>query len=349
MIQTGYPSAEPAGSGQCAWCMGVPLVARRTLNDEEKRGIRADARALRLAAWWIFCTFPVLLFAFVIAFIQTDDLLARTWLDSAMFLLVVVILPLDLAACYSKGAAARDLRRDAERGYVEQFAGTLPAGGFVLPSASARRRALIRAGFSPRAGGSNLSLEILPVSRIVWSVDQIRSPGRVRAFTGIAARLPAQAAIAAQWLQPAVRREDYTIYTGRRQTSEEERAEMRSFARGWWKRIGRGLFALLFMGNVLLIKRPASEQGPNPFTGSMVFISAIVVYRMVLRIRFALSLSRIARIGEVTIYQRVVHPDTPAPSTPALPNPVVEMLPGTKTIWTLDGRPAGWRLRRYWA
>ncbi len=182
---------------------------------------------------------------------------------------------------------------------------------------------------------SEVVLEVLKQSRLVWSVNGYPQESWVVVQRGRTAGAPDQARLAAQYVKP-VETEDGTFRLHQRALSEGECSELRAYL----PRVKLAGFVIALVMNVVavahLIAHLRKPQGLPLMGIVMVTVAGWCDVNLVFAMRARRKMLQDLRERYVVIYQ----PD-PAPN--ASQESVVEYLPNAGTEWTTGGRASAWR------
>src|SRR6267142_571829 len=182
---------------------------------------------------------------------------------------------------------------------------------------------------------SEVVLEVLKQSRLVWSVNGHPQESWVVVQRGRTAGAPDQARLAAQYVKP-VETEDGTFRLHQRPLSEGECSELRAYL----PRVKLAGFVIALVMNVVavahLVAHLRKPQGLPLMGIVMVTVAGWCDVNLVFAMRARRKMLQDLRERYVVIYQ----PD-PAPN--ASQESVVEYLPNAGTEWTTGGRAAAWR------
>lgn len=288
---------------------------------------------------------PVLFIALAIGtLIEEQSSFARGIGTGGMWLLLGVCVALVLVG-RSWWMESRAVRRDARLGYVERYRVALNE---ALASHPWLAR-LVEDGLLTREARSVHYLEVLPTSGCLWRANGARlrrwAPLLPSRFTELAPT-PPFAAIAAEWVEPAVG-DSSGLHVGERELTGEEIRELKRYNRR--QRIQHARVALpltLWFGTVLWFciqsgRLPAGYQ-LVPFLGLAIVTLAWDALLVVCLLRTRL-LAQDARVGRVVIARFTE--DAPSESDmPAALSPPVELLPVSGAEWTTGGLPAEWRV-----
>jgi hypothetical protein len=330
---------------------GLRRAGRRALTLAERRAVRGQSRRRwgLLAGAVIGCWIALLLAMGVGAAVEDAEGAARLMLAGVTLLLLVGAIAVFLAARHFL-AESRALARDARRGSVQQFQGTLPTEAGDDP----RLRSLFEAGLVKRDPEAVQSFEILPHSGILWQANGAR-PRRWISFLPPepveVAETPAFAAMAAEWAEP-LGGDETPARVGQRDLSPDEVRELRQQTR----RALRVRLVWIIPYNLWfwIVIGLALRQGHLPRASGWSFwhdfVSFLLLGGIAIAGDVALARSfreagrhaRDARIGRVVILRSPLMPaDGPEAAPPACVT--LELLPVSEAVWTVDGEPAGWR------
>ena len=311
------------------WCAGLRVTRSRLLTVAEFRRIRRSRRVnLAKASAWLLAA-AVVLGACVVAMVMATA--AEPPIETARVILVALGIFLGVPLCivisndYFKRSALLKLQyRDSEVLVCEGTIGELVA---EPPELEHLREQV--------GEGTEVMLEVLKQSGLVWSVNGHTPESWVPVQRGRTAGAPEQARLAAQYVK-RVETEDGTFRLHQRALSDGECSELRAYLPRI--KLFGGLVALL-MNAVAVAHLVSQMQSPKalPLTGIvMVTVAVWCDVNLVLAMRARRKMLQDLHERYVVIYQ----PD-PAPN--ASQESVVEYLPNAGAEWTTGGRAAAWR------
>ena len=330
------------------WCIGMPLTGQRPLESEERENIVLEEKALRYKGLTAILISPLITVMVMLITItnhfQGKDVHETFFISS--LLCMFLLLPASILLSRDSFRRSRRLKQDLDCGIVKQFSGHLHKDLIKRGSVST----LFTRQLSLN-GDDEASIEVLSESFRVWKVQGSPAPSWREARTVSIAAQPEIARIAAQWLQPAQLPNGETINMGRRELSNEERAEIIRIAKKIWIR-HLPMSAALSVWLVILVTLIGSDGLAHDRTQLMhlwflAFLTFTMVYRLSMEYRRSRRLLSDERGGAVIIAE--VYKDAPASSVSSSPERqeakkvVVELLSVTRWLWTEDGRPAIWR------
>jgi hypothetical protein len=229
------------------------------------------------------------------------------------------------------------LRRLRKAEYVRRFEG--PLQGWVDPS-DVSLRTLLEMGLLDPENEEPVVLELLSDRDELYSVDGVRVWKEVPIGVTRAARAPAEPIVLdvpADWAEDG---EQPDLW--RRRPSQEELDEIAGYARVDWRTLLRILPAAVLLPWVMLGPLLSAFNVPWQ-TAVWVVVAAEAALMAVLAYLDSADRRRLradAEFGWVLVVPTTVHAseeDEPGPG------PVVEVLPVTERVWTIDGKPAAWR------
>jgi hypothetical protein len=331
------------------WCAGLPLTARRPLDEAERRVVIAQiARLTRLLGTLALLCVAVAAWPFVLAAIgRGGAFLSFTPAAIAWLASWILCLP-------ALGLLFRDVFRNLSRrlsdlraGEAMVFAGAIPGE----PERSREQQRMVRFGALGAEGGVQ-QLVVLAGSHAVhvrnargrdvfvpaW-VHEV-APGPAYEF-----RVPLSREVARIEGQPE-------MYFERRSLGEPEVAELRAYVRRL-RRIERSqAIAALLVGYALWRVSSWVRGQVNPVTGLGDLLSAaaaaitggLFLRHYLQRLRFSEKLARDVATGwALTLCPGAGAPPENEAAGDAPHAPPVEFLPHSGAVWMDRGRPARWR------
>jgi hypothetical protein len=339
------PTDQPLEADRPAPAAFTP-VGRRRLTQEERTSLSRRARLVEARIGLLVMAFPFLLFfALAIGTLMDEPSpWARQLGATGMLLLLVGCIVLALRA-RSWVIESRSVRRDARLGYVEQFRGVLSG-----PLASHPWMARLLAEGLLKGGSSEMQyLEVLPTSGYLWQANGARLdhwhsawPAREVAL----AETPAFAAIAAEWVEPAVD-DPSGLHVGERELTPDEIRELMQYIRRQRLRYARVALPLtVWLGAILGL---CLQSGRLPTGYELLMLAGLgiataawdaLLVSCLLKTRL---LSHDARVGRVIIARFTEESEAERAESSTL-SPPVEVLPVSGAEWTSSGLPAAWRI-----
>ena len=313
------------------WCAGLTVPRSRLLTVAEFRRIRLGRRMnLAKASAWLLGAAVVL--AACVAAMTMCTAPAEPPIETARVILVALGIFLGVPLCiviandyFKRSALLRQQYRDSEVLVCEGTVGELMA---EPPELEHLRRQI-------GGEGSEVVLEVLKQSGLVWSVNGETEESWVPVQRGRTVGAPEQARLAAQYVKP-VETDEGTFRLHQRALSDGECSELRAYLPRI--KLFGGLVALL-MNAVAVAHLVAQMQSPKalPLTGIVMVTVAVWCYaNLVFAFRTRRKMLQDLRERYVVIYQ-------PDPAPDASQESVVEYLPNAGYEWTTGGRAAAWR------
>jgi len=326
--------SENAAANTAAWCAGLKFAGRRELSTEERVDLQARARRLRLRGWLLVISGPmVFVVLFPVCLLQPElgALAVVTWL--------LLGVPLCTLTARDSFRGSRTLREDERAGYASRFEGQL-AEEYAI---DAMVQALLRAGLLKARAEEAQWIEVLPASRLVWRVNGMQPERWIPASCAEVAETPAFASLAAEWVQPAMLGAEGAPHVNQRDLSQAERGELALFMRALLLRSLPLLLLFNLWACFLLFDSTVQKEPPLFF----LFLAATVWvdWKMLKRLRLRAQLAQDLQRGSLMIVRWPVTPPEETPDVVAL-SPPLEILPASRVLWTVDGRPAPWRTIR---
>ena len=312
------------------WCAGLRVTRSRLLTVAEFRRIQLGRRVnLVKASAWLLAALVILVACAAVLGISPAP--REPLVANALLILVSLGIFLGAPLCivmsndyFKLAALLKRQYRDSEVLVCDGAVADLVA---EPPELEHLRR---ESGES-----SEVVLEVLKQSRLVWSVNGHLQESWVVVQRGRTAGAPDQARLAAQYVKP-VETEDGTFRLHQRPLSEGECSELRAYL----PRLKLAGFVIALVMNVVavahLIAHLRKPQGLPLMGIVMVTVAGWCDVNLVFAMRARRKMLQDLRGRYVVIYQ----PD-PAPN--ASQESVVEYLPNAGTEWTTGGRAAAWR------
>lgn len=336
------------------WCAGFPLFFVRAMQAEDREAIHQKINKFRRRAWKFSIFYGVLTYLFCWRAISTADDSSSDFQQLYPLLLGLMILLLIaiLAIVADLWLHIRRLTHDLDQGIVKRYGG-FPAMSSHIDQSFYR---LQRARLAPEHPYAGWWFEVLPSSRYVFQTSQGPVKRWIEVRTADVAETPSFARIAAQWLNPAARKDNQTLMRGERDLSQEEREEVLLQAKTRWKRPLLG--AIFWPINLIFILSSVSPEARNNSMIPQLVFSAVAVgalYRFVNGFYDARKLYLDAKTNRVVILQtrisvlveadsgQVVEEPTESSQERTLEGTLLEVLPHSKWVWTQNGWPAVWR------
>jgi hypothetical protein len=320
--------AKTGNTGVIESCAGLERVENRVLDQEERRRVRWKGVRLRLAGFGLeflaFVALLAILAVFVIYFGR-----ASGWQPALMLIFVFVfpaILFLPSLSLLKRGGR---LRKVARAGYLRCFRGRIGPCDIGDPAVRALKKAKLLKGIDME---SEVSLELLPEDDLLYAVN-----GRtVRAHFPIhvtrATPPPADAVVLGvpeAWFGP-----EAAAHLERRRLSEAEIDELLAYiTRGrklWTRTILLGVWSGFVAASILDHTRVEPRVG---IAASLIMGGVTMAWYQ----RRVYKHRRVLR-GDASVGWAIIH--SPKEGVEA---PVLEILPVSRIVWTVGGKPAGWR------
>ncbi len=335
------------------WCAGLAFVSQRPLDEEERRCLISEAR--RDIGWGVA---TALAFLFILGIIPAVIYLAPSIGNDIMDGLIVPLGLVMLVGLVAAGlisfqlfVSAKQVRKDLKNGYLKKYAGA----GSKYIERSRKFSELRKLNGNPDVS-NGVWIEVLPLSNRVWTYSEQRVRSWIVAESYNVADQPAFAELAAQWLEPFAQNDDSILLYGRREMTTTEKAELKSHIRkiGW---IGLRTLILFTICMAYFIQSLVLEAHDWLF----LILFAILLFRINIRrvklIKRSFQLKKDLRLGYLVIFRsesKAVpvcgageieevkgedHMEAPSKSPQTF-----ELLPFTRTVWSTEGHPAGWRV-----
>ncbi len=336
---------EPSREDECL-CAGLPFQDTRPFEAKDLEILRRWRRHLHIRAliWLLAIPLPVV---FPLAFGWAEESL-RLYPRGGLFsaILSVSIFAAMLGAAWAilcareNFSCARKLKRCARQGGVRRFQGIIR----WHDTSDASIPILASSGLLSRDANETTTLELFSEQDAVFQVNG-RTATRwinVRVTRGATRpESPVELAVPPQWYQagPGVELE-------RRRLTPAEVEEVRQYGRvklPWISAVSSVILMLWIGGHVdNLVVRWLS--GPR-FSG-LLGAAALISIPVVRRFRHARRIAELYRHDAEDAWAIIVTPNAVgegAASAETREARQFEFLPATQAMWTIDGRPAGWR------
>lgn len=324
-------------------CAGMPQSGTREFDPEEIEELMAD-RVLLLHM--VFARFTMALFCLVLSGCAFAFL--RVSADISLWLKVLVGVPAIVALLWGLVALFRTLelllrrrvlRRAVEAGYVRIFEGAVNPDDYTDKSL----RWLLPTGLLYEDGEQPNRVELYPKDNVVHSLNDCEPDGWYPLILTCAAAVPEDALVLDvpnEWFPEAAEGR----MQRRRQTAAEQH-EILSYAAEGRRRlriilplwvISTFLAVVFLMGRLLQLDLVLSAVVAGVLAATVALQQGITIWRK------TRALATDAEFGWIMIL-------TPDPSEESSDDEyrdsdvAMEFLPVSETVWSLAGRPAGWR------
>jgi len=351
------PSHEKTDSAHVTFCAGLPYVGKRPLTTQENAELRRKAFLATSIGYLLATLSPLLVLAGLILIVfghRGGDIEMGLHVVIGISLMGVATL-LFLIGGDFRGRGARQ-RTTAKEGFVRRFEGPL---GWQDPTDDALAMLIEKRLIQP-APGNMCAIELLPHLDSAFSVNGIRVTKDVPLEITTATARPVNTPV---WGVPIdwIKEGDPNKLERRRLTPEEQ-DEIRRYGR-FSSKDGLKLGAMVFMfmaGITVLINkagRPVLTVWQR-LTGfridtelilpAAVFLAVCVTFWTVLiplyrGLKTRRTLRQEADFGWIIVEATKANKVDATGTSVPVPGPVVEWLPVNKLMWTIDGKPAGWR------
>lgn len=331
--------------GELQRCAGLPFVECRTLGQDERASVRRRAARLRwmalavlLAEFGSFATI-VMLFSRLPSTPTPQLTLYEEMLLGVAAVVVFVGLPASLVAARRFFVKGRLFSRALGDGSVLQFKGHINWGDWTDRSvANLVRRKCIAMGEE-----GEYTLEVYSGAPILYSLNgaAVRNVVPVE-ITRAASRpqSPVELAVPASWYE-APPPENIE----RRRQSASETDELMTYASQFPNRAAVLRYGAAHMLAAVVVAGMAwSHRTELGTLGAAVFLTGAIVY-LVNKSRLLIRAKRLSRLylADANLgWVLIAKPKEEGQSLTA----ITEFLPISGLVWTIAGRPAGWRNRR---
>ncbi|MDZ4858767.1 MAG: hypothetical protein SGI88_07265 [Candidatus Hydrogenedentes bacterium] len=338
-------------------CAGFPYVGERKLLDDEQRSLHRKIRLNLCAGCLVSCMVPI--FAISIA-VYLGELIQRERQD-LIGLAIAVLIPVTLITCaiaILRGtellSVFRKLWKTCRKGYVRQFEGPFQ---WYDPTDIAFDT-LVKESLLDPIPSASVSIELFPHIDEIYAINGMAIKKAVRLTVTTAASRPLDAPT---WDLPESCLLDCpTANLERRRPSEEESYELSTYTRQpmryWAARFAIGVLFIpvTIYGLVIpllaifaiwkLISAPGIDLLKHEHV-IVVFAVIVTIGMTGLRIYRDHSFCRAIRhdieFGWIFVF-------SPLPTEKVYEeiegaNVTIERLPVSEALWTIDGKPAGWR------
>lgn len=328
------------------WCLGLPLVAEEPLTGEEQAQLRREKLHGRLGCCGLALVLPVLFITFIIGMViameQTHELGPLGWVGTLLCFGLLALVKV-IASDYSRRASNATI--DAKAGVKLRFVGVIPPYAFADSSA----RKLLKCQAIQHDTAATQELVILPASQRIWSANGKRVRPYVIVTCGITTNPPAYLHIAAQWLDPVSQPDaPVELFLGQRELSVEEQAEIQVFVRQLWTQplpwalIFTTWSVIIIILCILAGRWPS--PGQSPFFYLLLLITCLNDLWWLSQTATAIRLHRDSKKGIALILRIQQAISDAADENDAAPKEhVLEVLPESRIIWTVDLAPSPWR------
>lgn len=296
------------------WFAGLPVTGSRTLSDEELREINARLTRPAIRQKYLI---PLIVVAAAILLLGVYGGYFR---DFPRLINVAIVIALSVAL-REKVNSDQALRHDVDTGHV------------VICSGDSRQ---LVSAIGQQTGESPVTIEVLPRSAILWTVDGRRVEKWRRVHRSTTMAIPQHARMAANFVRPIDGVED--VLAHERMLSDAEVDEIIAIKPPFpLKRIAGA--AVLLTAVIFFVVVGTREQllGMKVMAVIVAAIDAYVIVRIVRFVRFRRTLQRDIDHRRVLIIRRREEGDL---------GPANEYLPHTNIPWTEDGEPVAWRKLR---
>jgi hypothetical protein len=323
------------------FCAGLPYVGNRRLEPDECLSLARRQRWLRLKGLFSSALSPICFISGLMFIVVNLDSAPPTGGVSNSLVAVgslAVLAPTAIVYLIGREARSRaqGYRRARIFGYVRRFAGTAhmddPTDRCLL--------ALVRAKLIQPDSREHCELELLPLSNVVYSVNRVPIRKYVRLEVRTAAARPQDAvefAVPSEWLPGEVPFEPQ-----RRRQSRQETAEILRYWRSIKRKVWLSpLYFTLVCYCLYQLVRVAYPTAPVLLSAAAISLAGFLLFRNWQQAR---HVKADADLGWVMVVPP--HTSTDKNGTDKEEERTLEVLPRSGAIWTIDGRPAGWRRKR---
>jgi hypothetical protein len=333
------------------WCAGLPFASRRPLLPEEREQLFRSLKRSRRIGGIALLFVPIVLVLWLLSLDKfMGQLFAPKTPPAAQYLFGLGLAPLVLltyVGCRNL-SNTRGLNGDLEQSSILHFEGILhydDLDGAQKMLLTPPRKTLPPLKRDPERAQS---LEILPSSSRIWTVNgQSAFRSTLRARPNRVAQTPEIAAIAEQWLEPLpTTGRSGEVLAGQRELSLAERRELFTTARRMRRTYTLASCAILLWAAMMGSDIPAARA--NPQSADFWWVCVPACFALVLLGMTYFSTRKMMQdvgIGRVIIVRRPMRKHKngfkPDPDGELM---TFEVLPVCRRLWTLDGKPAPWRI-----
>lgn len=353
MVLSDGNNVPPARDDESSYelrCAGLPYLRDEPLDPSARQCLVRRGRRQYMLAFLYALTLPVLFLPEVAALVVRGDREGMGW---TAFLTVyflfwsLAVLPVLLVLVPNALRRGRILRRGGRAGYVRRFAGTVNWND----STDLDLARLVRAGLV-QPGIDEATVDLHPRDDFVYAVDGVVLSRWIpieATLTASRPEAPLELDVPASWMPEGAR-----VPMERRRLTSAEKDEIQGYARVL-KRATRLILMTLLLLPLLAVGATALERfgiDPRLAVAAMAIAGGLIALRHILRIRRQFRLfAQDVDLGWVII----VRPRDTARRAPTPGNAdaidslrvvTTEFLPVSGAVWTVDGRPAGWRRSR---
>jgi hypothetical protein len=327
------------------FCAGLPYVGTRPLKAAETQTLARRARWLSDVGVVLLALSPILFVSALVFGVILLEKVPRFESGPAPFSVLCFFgLIAPVAAAFLVGYDARSKARyyGEARAFrcVRCFAGTMSED-----PTDHSQRVLVRAGLIQPDSKEHCQIELFPSNDVVYSVNGVRVRKLIRVDVTTAAARPedvAEYAVPVDWQS-----DDLPFEPQRRRQSADETDEIIYYARRVRRRmwISPLLFVYLWalvVGDFLYETVKLSSS----LCWAIFFAGAIALFGLLLSgpWRHTRQCKTDAGLGWVIIVPP--HKHTERDGTEKTQKETIEVLPVSGAVWTIDGRPAGWRRKK---
>ncbi len=338
-------------------CAGLPYVGERPFSDDERSRLRREARLTTAAGCLLPVGATILLIGLamlVVSFLPRTPETLVTLSLVVLFLLTMVLIALAIVVGRDLERRGAKLRKTRKIGYVRRFEG--PPGWFDPTDRSLH--VLLKANLLQNPVNGLCVVELLPHLNLAYSVNGVRLKKDVPLGITSAAVRPADAPaydVPKSWLS-----DNAPPGLERRRPSPEELDELKGYSRPsrrfWFMAATRFVLVAVCTCYLLSILSAPILLAWQRYTGlridpallppvAIVLGLAVAIWRIGLQVYRVVNMAqRVKKEIELGWIIAVPTFGPPLPgSTEPQRGPVIERLPVTNLLWTIGGKPAGWR------
>jgi len=344
MTVSGSSHDESEGASAQTFCASLPFVGTRAIRGRELRILRRRARRLRIRGLLFLAASPVAFASGLTFAVLGCDAQASVLYAPLMALSMVLVFGgtgLSLLLAHDSFALSRQYREVMRVGHVRRFSGTIRCND---PTDLSVQR-LVRARLATPDCEEHYDIELLPLADMLYSVNGTRLRKRIRVYPTAVVVTPRdtiELAVPPDWHAP-----NLPFVPKRRRQSHEETEQILRYVR----RIRRLIWLppLVFVYIWALVTGDVLYEyvGLSRGTCITIFVAGavgLVGFFLSRAWRHGSRMRADAEFGWIIIVPP--HKYTDKTGAEHVQEETVEILPASGALWTIDGRPAGWRHNR---
>jgi TRAP-type mannitol/chloroaromatic compound transport system permease large subunit len=303
------------------WFAGLPVVGERMLSEEERAEL---ARARRTLGIHVARRLGMLVL--LAAAIAVGEYYAIPFRAVPILVLVYFIFRGKTASAGWQLRWYRDLTADATGSHIVICRGALAQAVRTVDTTAGKQQ------FDVPADEETLTVEVLPLSGMVWTVNGHRPVQPMFTPRSRTSRAPEHARMAANFVAPVAGADG--LYAHRRALNEAEQEELQTYLKVTHPLHLAAMLLMVVLGCIFIATSLPNDALGLAAGALLLLAGGSRLFVVARRLRLARRLRADAREAYVVIVRRGDGEEL---------GEATEFLPLSRVIWSQGGRPATWR------